>query len=108
MPLAPRYSWSETELDVSIQLHSLSLKDQGQLLCGDSFVKISAAPYFLLLDLFSEVDECSSHATIQGSTLILKLRKVRSLQQSRHGWHSTPRTCLSTDCCCRLSYVARM
>ena len=78
MPLAPRYSWSETDDSVVIQLTGVSIKDQGQLLCGDAVVKVNAPPYLLVLDLFKEVDEDASRATVQGSSLTLSLKKVRT------------------------------
>lgn len=77
MPLAPRYSWSETDDSVVIQLQGVAIKDQSQLLCGDAFVKVNAPPYLLVLDLHKDVDEEASRATVQGSSLTLSLKKVR-------------------------------
>lgn len=76
MPLAPRYTWSETESVVCIDITGVALKDASQLLVGHAVVKLSAAPHFLLLDLAAEVDPCASRATVQGASLHLELPKV--------------------------------
>lgn len=78
MPLVPRYTWSETEDSVEIHVLGVTIKDQAQLLCGDVVVKLSAAPYLLLLDLAREVDPGASRAAVQqqGGALRLSLRKV--------------------------------
>jgi hypothetical protein len=39
-------------------------------------VKVSAAPYLLLLDLYGLVEPDASRATVQGSALTVTLRKV--------------------------------
>lgn len=77
MPLAPRYTWSETDGEVHIRVEGVALKDQSALLCGDSVVKIAAPPHLLLLDLARDVDPAASRATAQGGALHLALRKVR-------------------------------
>ncbi|GBF95312.1 hypothetical protein Rsub_08343 [Raphidocelis subcapitata] len=76
MPLAPRYTWSESDDAVVVRVQGVAIKDQTQLVCGDAVVKVSAAPYLLLLDLRGEVDPAASRATVQGAALTLTLRKA--------------------------------
>jgi hypothetical protein len=75
--ITPKYTWWEDASCVFIRLDGTGVRDQHQVFCSDSVIKINAAPYFLLLDLHSEVDDEASSAAISPDSLLLTLRKVR-------------------------------
>lgn len=85
MPIAPKYTWWEDDASVHIRLDDTPVKDRQQIFCSDSVVKVNAPPYFLLLDLFKEVDDDGSSAAFSRSSILLTLRKVWGAGAVLHG-----------------------
>ncbi len=86
MPIAPAYSWQETDEGISITLDGPFIKDQDSLFCGDRVVKLNAPPYLLTLDLHGEVEDDIAAATVSGRTVTINLKKVRSHSLSLIRW----------------------
>ena len=78
MPLAPQYTWEETESALNITVRAPGLgKGKTDLLISDVCLRVSCQPYFLQLDLHHEVDEAQSSAVFGPSQLSIRLNKVR-------------------------------
>lgn len=88
MPIAPKYTWWEDAESVYVRLDGAPVKDQQQVFCADCVVKVNAAPYFLQLDLYGEVDEDASTAAIDRQSALLALRKAspRAVDRPSVAW----------------------
>jgi hypothetical protein len=76
MPLTPTYTWSETADSVLIDIPGITLKDPSQLFTSDCCLKLSAAPYLLVLDLHDYVDVKRSRALLKRNAIHVELVKA--------------------------------
>ncbi|GFR46189.1 hypothetical protein Agub_g7718 [Astrephomene gubernaculifera] len=76
MPLTPQYTWSETEasIDVTIEVPGIS-RSKADVFATDAFLKVNCPPYLFALDLYKDVDDNRSSATIIPSGVVFKLYK---------------------------------
>jgi hypothetical protein len=81
MPLTPRFEWSETEGGLAIRVHVPgAVKLRPDVFATSAMVKVNSTgstPYLLVLDLFGEVDDTQSAATLDADGVTFKLVKVR-------------------------------
>ena len=78
MPLTPQYTWSQDDatLTLKVSLSSAAgVTRNTRVECTDAAVKITCPPYFLQLDLFGDVDERKSRATIEPGVVLVKVPK---------------------------------
>ncbi len=80
MPLTPKYTWSETELtiDVDVSIPGVS-RCSPDILLADCVLKVNAPPYLLVLDLHGDVDDTQSAAKVDAQGIRFHLRKVCSV-----------------------------
>ncbi|EFJ40898.1 hypothetical protein VOLCADRAFT_99235 [Volvox carteri f. nagariensis] len=76
MPLAPHYTWSETDasLEVTVDVPGVS-SAKADVFATDAFLKVNCPPYLFALDLLKEVDDSRSSATILPGKVVFKLLK---------------------------------
>ncbi|GIM07741.1 hypothetical protein Vretimale_11827, partial [Volvox reticuliferus] len=79
MPLTPQYTWSETEasLEVTVDVPGVS-RAKADVFATDAFLKVNYPPYLFALDLYKEVDNSRSSATIIPGKVVFKLFKRES------------------------------
>lgn len=77
MPISPTYEWEQTEvgLEVRVALPSAS-RNQRDVFATECLLKVNATPYLLVLDLWGEVDDARSAATLTHNGVNFKLYKV--------------------------------
>jgi dyslexia susceptibility 1 candidate gene 1 protein len=80
MPLAPQFKWLETEatLEVTVDVPGVS-RAKADVFATDAFLKVNCPPYLFALDLFMDVDDSRSSATIIPGAVVFKLFKVYAL-----------------------------
>jgi hypothetical protein len=77
MPISPSYTWDETELalEVVVSLPGAS-RAKSDVFATECMLKVNSSPYLLLIDLYDEVDDSRSAATLTGDGVVFKLFKV--------------------------------
>lgn len=87
MPISPKYTWTESEasVEINVELQGIT-KSNANIFATDAFLKVNRSPYLLLIDLYEDVDERQTTATIDGVGVTFKLTKVRRrVGRRKHG-----------------------
>ena len=99
MTISPSYVWEETDTTVTVRASIQGLSKRGaNVFATSALLKVNAFPYFLLLDLFKDVDELRSSATVDQHGVTFVLVKVcRHRVSTKWGpfKHPTSRTALN-------------
>ncbi|PNW76405.1 hypothetical protein CHLRE_11g467560v5 [Chlamydomonas reinhardtii] len=76
MPLAPKYTWTETDvaIEVTVEVPGVS-KSKADVFATDAFLKVNSPPYLFALDLAKDVDDTRSSATILPGKVVFTLFK---------------------------------
>lgn len=65
MPISPAYSWSETDLTVSIRAECRGVNRSAvDVYSSPHYVSVNAPPFFLEADLFGAIDGSRSTANV--------------------------------------------
>eukprot|EP00282_Hemiselmis_andersenii_P000475 CAMPEP_0114110278 /NCGR_PEP_ID=MMETSP0043_2-20121206/1227_1 /TAXON_ID=464988 /ORGANISM="Hemiselmis andersenii, Strain CCMP644" /LENGTH=535 /DNA_ID=CAMNT_0001202217 /DNA_START=1575 /DNA_END=3179 /DNA_ORIENTATION=+ len=82
MPLTPAYSWEQDEVSATISISlpsSAAASKNTRVECTEAAVKLTCPPYFLQLDLYGNVDDARSKATIESrSVQVVVFKKTPS------------------------------
>ncbi|GMH44186.1 hypothetical protein BSKO_12120 [Bryopsis sp. KO-2023] len=79
MPISPDYSWEETEETITVRVLIPGIcRQKPDVFFSAAVLKVNASPYFLLLDLFKDVDEKKSSAIKDDKGVSFKLVKRKS------------------------------
>jgi hypothetical protein len=77
MPVTPEFEWSQTEVEVVIDVSIKGItKQKMDVFATDAMVKVVAHPYVLILDLLEDVDADASKAYVQPGHVTFRLKKV--------------------------------
>ena len=76
-PLSPEWSFRQTEttLTADVKVRGVS-KKACDIFLSDRFLKVNAPPYLLALDLWGEIDEERSTATVSQGSVTVHMRKA--------------------------------
>lgn len=77
MPISPKFTWEETDeaLVVRVLIHGFS-RTKGDVFATDALLKVNSPPFLFQLDLYKEVDDTHSSATIDVEGVVFRLKKV--------------------------------
>ncbi|KAG2439034.1 hypothetical protein HYH02_006562 [Chlamydomonas schloesseri] len=76
MPLAPKYTWTETDvaIEVTVEVPGVS-RSKADVFATDAYLKVNSPPYLFALDLNKDVDDTRSSATILPGKVVFTLFK---------------------------------